>query len=314
MSPPEVKTAKQLGTLMHSHGIEVYHKHNLSVDHDAGFNLQKWAWVEQKNSSESFMKVRVIDDDDNDDDDTSVLVEYEDGSNEQVSKDKIYMMNPPKLDQVEDMAELLYLHEPAVVHNLTQRYKQNNIYTYSGLFLVAVNPYRNLPIYSSEIIRHYRKKRRGEAPPHIYAIADHAFYDMLHDKENQSILITQSGAGKTENTKIVIQYLASIAGSHGFGTDVASKLEVQILQANPILESFGNAQTIRNNNSSRFGKFIRIAFNRNGNIRGAFIDWYLLETSRVHTQALEERSYHIFYQLLNANPDMKERRELWQSP
>jgi myosin heavy subunit len=115
----------------------------------------------------------------------------------------------------------------------------------------------------------------------------------------------ESGAGKTENTKIVIQYLASIAGSHGFGTDVASKLEVQILQANPILESFGNAQTIRNNNSSRFGKFIRIAFNRNGNIRGAFIDWYLLETSRVHTQALEERSYHIFYQLLNANPDMK---------
>ncbi|KAG1147315.1 hypothetical protein G6F37_011667 [Rhizopus arrhizus] len=205
MSPPEVKTAKQLGTLMHSHGIEVYHKHNLSVDHDAGFNLQKWAWVEQKDSPEIFMKVRVIDDDD---DDTSVLVEYEDGSNEQVSKDKIYMMNPPKLDQVEDMAELLYLHEPAVVHNLTQRYKQNNIYTYSGLFLVAVNPYR---AFSGE-----------------------------------------SGAGKTENTKIVIQYLASIAGSHGFGTDVASKLEVQILQANPILESFGNAQTIRNNNSSRY--------------------------------------------------------------
>jgi len=114
----------------------------------------------------------------------------------------------------------------------------------------------------------------------------------------------ESGAGKTENTKIVIQYLASIAGngSNGFGTDFTQKstLETQILQANPILEAFGNAQTIRNNNSSRFGKFIRIAFNRNGDIRGAFIDWYLLETSRVHTQTLEERNYHIFYQLLNA--------------
>jgi myosin heavy subunit len=103
--------------------------------------------------------------------------------------------------------------------------------------------------------------------------------------------------------------LASIAGngSNAFGTDDAQKsqLETQILQANPILESFGNAQTIRNNNSSRFGKFIRIAFNRNGDVRGAFIDWYLLETSRVHTQTLEERNYHIFYQLLNADPEIK---------
>lgn len=124
----------------------------------------------------------------------------------------------------------------------------------------------------------------------------------------------ESGAGKTENTKIVIQYLASIAanGSNGFvGPDYSqkTKLEEQILQANPILESFGNAQTIRNNNSSRFGKFIRIAFNRNGDIRGAFIDWYLLETSRVHTQTLEERNYHIFYQLLNADPEMKGKKK-----
>ncbi|CAO3636718.1 unnamed protein product [Mucor hiemalis] len=289
MAPPQdIK-----GTTYHSHGMEVYHKPRSydMVEHDAGFNLQKLAWVEE-DSPQAFAKVRIVSELSED----AVLVKHEEDSREEeVSKDSVYMMNPPKFDQVEDMAELLYMHEPA---------------TYSGLFLVAVNPYRHLPIYSTEIIRHYRKKRRGELPPHIYAIADHAFYDMLHDKENQSILITgESGAGKTENTKIVIQYLASIAGngSNGFGTDYTqqSKLEVQILQANPILEAFGNAQTIRNNNSSRFGKFIRIAFNRNGDIRGAFIDWYLLETSRVHTQTLEERNYHIFYQLLNADPQMK---------
>ncbi|CEP20169.1 hypothetical protein [Parasitella parasitica] len=303
MTPPEDKAVTR-GTMYHSHGIEVYHKPRdfTNLDHDAGFNLQKLAWIEQKDTAEAFARVRVIDEISED----TVLVEHEDHSREeQVSKEQLYMMNPPKYDHVEDMAELLHMHEPAVVHNLTQRYKRNDIYTYSGMFLVAVNPYRNLPIYSTDIIRQYRKKRRGELSPHIYAIADHAFHDMLHDKENQSILITgESGAGKTENTKIVIQYLASIAGngSNGFGTGFAKKstLETQILQANPILEAFGNAQTIRNNNSSRFGKFIRIAFNRSGDISGAFIDWYLLETSRVHTQTLEERNYHIFYQLLNA--------------
>ncbi|KAL9537353.1 hypothetical protein MBANPS3_011851 [Mucor bainieri] len=316
MAPPNARS----GTMYHSHGIEVYHKPKdfTATDHDAGFNLQKLAWIEQRDAEEeAFTRVRVLKELSED----VVLVEHEDHSQEQqVPKDQVYMMNPPKFDHVEDMAELLYMHEPAVVHNLTQRYKRNDIYTYSGMFLVAVNPYRNLPIYSTEIIRHYRKKRRGEVPPHIYAIADHAFYDMLHDKENQSILITgESGAGKTENTKIVIQYLASIAGngSNGFvGTDLLTRkstLETQILQANPILEAFGNAQTIRNNNSSRFGKFIRIAFNRNGDIRGAFIDWYLLETSRVHSQTLEERNYHIFYQLLNAaDQDLKAQLNIGQ--
>ncbi|KAL9540466.1 hypothetical protein PS6_010752 [Mucor atramentarius] len=308
MAPPDTRS----GTMYHSHGIEVYHKPKdfTVTDHDAGFNLQKLAWIEQKDAAEAFTRVRVLRDISED----VVLVEHEDHSQEeQVPKDQVYMMNPPKFDHVEDMAELLYMHEPAVAANANF-----NRQTYSGMFLVAVNPYRNLPIYSTEIIRHYRKKRRGEVPPHIYAIADHAFYDMLHDKENQSILITgESGAGKTENTKIVIQYLASIAGngSNGFGTDLTQKstLETQILQANPILEAFGNAQTIRNNNSSRFGKFIRIAFNRNGDIRGAFIDWYLLETSRVHTQTLEERNYHIFYQLLNAaDQDIKAQLNIGQ--
>ncbi|KAI8077229.1 P-loop containing nucleoside triphosphate hydrolase protein [Gilbertella persicaria] len=300
MAPPENK----LNNIYHSHGIEVYHKPGMYQPSDNGFNLQKLAWIEAKdNVLEPFKRVRIIHEED--DDEKSVLIEHEEDSKEEyVSKDAIYMMNPPKFDHVEDMAELLYMHEPAVVHTLTQRYKQNDIYTYSGLFLVAINPYRQLPIYSQDMIRSYRQKRRGEMPPHIYAIADHAFHDMLHDRQNQSILITgESGAGKTENTKIVIQYLTSIASSHS--NTKRKTLESQILQANPILESFGNAQTIRNNNSSRFGKFIRIAFNRNGDIEGAFIDWYLLETSRVHTQSLEERNYHIFYQLMNADADMK---------
>ncbi|OBZ86844.1 Myosin-11 [Choanephora cucurbitarum] len=293
MAPPEHK----LNNIYHSHGIEVYHKPTIYQPSDNGFNLQKLAWVESDDDTlNPFKRARVVFESEEDD---NILVEHEEDSREEyLPRDMVYRMNPPKFDHVEDMAELLYMHEPAVVHTLTERYKQNEIYA------IAINPYRQLPIYSKDMIRSYRKKRRGEVPPHIYAIADHAFHDMLHDRQNQSILITgESGAGKTENTKIVIQYLTSIASSHN--NTKRKALESQILQANPILESFGNAQTIRNNNSSRFGKFIRIAFNRNGDIEGAFIDWYLLETSRVHTQSPEERNYHIFYELMNADAEMK---------
>ncbi|KAI8393832.1 Myh9 protein, partial [Radiomyces spectabilis] len=217
---------------------------------------------------------------------------------------KVYPMNPPKFDMVDDMAELTHLNEPSVIHNLSVRYQAKHIYTYSGLFLVAVNPYRQLPIYSDEYVQNYKGRRRGEMPPHIYAVADQAYHDMLQDRENQSILITgESGAGKTENTKIVIQYLTTVA-SDGTRTET-SQLEQQILQANPILEAFGNAQTIRNNNSSRFGKFIRIEFNMRAQICGANIEWYLLEKSRVHQQSPKERNYHIFYQLLSADESIK---------
>ncbi|KAI8048594.1 P-loop containing nucleoside triphosphate hydrolase protein [Gilbertella persicaria] len=225
-----------------------------------------------------------------------------------VNESKIQPMNPPKFDMVDDMAELTYLNEPSVIHNLTVRYKASHVYTYSGLFLVAVNPYRNLPVYSEEYIQSYKGKRRGELPPHIYAIADQAYHDMVQDKENQSILITgESGAGKTENTKFVIQYLTAVASSTTSTKNMQqiNKLQSQILQANPILESFGNAQTIRNNNSSRFGKFIRIEFNNRAQICGANIEWYLLEKSRVHQQSPKERNYHIFYQLLEAEEDIK---------
>jgi myosin heavy subunit len=148
-------------------------------------------------------------------------------------------------------------------------------------------------------------------PPHVFAITDAAYRDMLQDRENQSVLITgESGAGKTENTKKVIQYLASIAGEKSTQKAMGT-LEQQILQANPILESFGNAQTIRNNNSSRFGKFIRIEFNSGGTISGANIEKYLLEKSRVTHQTNKERNYHIFYQLIKgADLDLKSKKKI----
>jgi myosin protein heavy chain len=178
------------------------------------------------------------------------------------------------------------------------------IYTYSGLFLVTVNPYTPLPIYTNEYINMYKGRSREDNKPHIFAMADEAFRNLVDENENQSILVTgESGAGKTENTKKVIQYLAAVAHSQAQASAKGrgkqhSNLSAQILRANPILEAFGNAQTVRNNNSSRFGKFIRIQFDRDGSIAGAFIDWYLLEKSRVVRVNAQERNYHIFYQLL----------------
>ncbi|ORY15774.1 hypothetical protein LY90DRAFT_524717 [Neocallimastix californiae] len=245
-------------------------------------------------------------------------------------------MNPPKFDKVPDMADLSNLNEPSVIHNLKLRYFSNMIYSYSGLFLVSINPYCNLPIYNDEIINSYKNMKRAEMPPHIYAISDLAYRNLLQNKENQSILITgESGAGKTENTKKVIQYLAEIAGGkivvNETTKDISAKklrrlsnatktkqfigtLEEQIIQANPILEAFGNAQTIKNNNSSRFGKFIKIEFLPSGYIGGAKIEKYLFEKSRVTYQSDKERNYHIFYQLLKgASQEIKDKLLLTDS-
>uniref|UniRef100_A0A4W4H1W7 Myosin, heavy chain 10, non-muscle n=1 Tax=Electrophorus electricus TaxID=8005 RepID=A0A4W4H1W7_ELEEL len=231
-----------------------------------------------------------------------VLVELaENGKKALVNKDDVQKMNPPKFSKVEDMAELTCLNEASVLHNLKDRYYSGLIYTYSGLFCVVINPYKNLPIYSENIIEMYRGKKRHEMPPHIYAISESAYRCMLQDREDQSILCTgESGAGKTENTKKVIQYLAHVASSHKGRKDhnIPGELEKQLLQANPILESFGNAKTVKNDNSSRFGKFIRINFDVTGYIVGANIETYLLEKSRAIRQAKEERTFHIFYQLL----------------
>ncbi|XP_030640888.1 myosin-10 isoform X2 [Chanos chanos] len=242
-----------------------------------------------------------------------------------LKREELQRMNPPRFSKVEDMADLTCLNEASVLHNLRERYYSGLIYTYSGLFCVVINPYKNLPIYTESIVEMYRGKKRHEMPPHIYAISEAAYRSMLQDREDQSILCTgESGAGKTENTKKVIQYLAYVASSHktstlgrkeaalqmdgtrslGRGSGMVNRivqygeLERQLLQANPILEAFGNAKTVKNDNSSRFGKFIRINFDVAGYIVGANIETYLLEKSRAIRQAKDERTFHIFYQML----------------
>ncbi|KAK4048073.1 class II myosin [Microbotryomycetes sp. JL221] len=238
-------------------------------------------------------------------------------------------VNPPAFDGADDIAELTYLNEASVVHNLKTRYKDGAIYTYSGLFLVAINPYRSLPLYSPNVIAQYKRARREVNAPHVFAVAEEAWQKMTAHGESQSILVTgESGAGKTETTKKIIHYLATVAAeplpaSSSFDRLVRAQaekpaastlaglgqLERKIIDANPILEAFGNAQTMRNDNSSRFGKFVRIFFNAAGAIVGANIDWYLLEKSRVTSRSVGERNYHVFYQLLRG-ADAATRRKL----
>ncbi|XP_070694396.1 myosin heavy chain, fast skeletal muscle-like [Pempheris klunzingeri] len=230
-------------------------------------------------------------------------VEVQGGKTLTVKEDDVFPMNPPKFDKIEDMAMMTHLSEPSVLYNLKERYAAWMIYTYSGLFCVTVNPYKWLPVYDAVVVSGYRGKKRIEAPPHIFSISDNAYQFMLQDRENQSILITgESGAGKTVNTKRVIQYFATIAVAGGKKSEqtagkMQGSLEDQIIAANPLLEAYGNAKTVRNDNSSRFGKFIRIHFASTGKLASADIETYLLEKSRVTFQLSAERSYHIFYQL-----------------
>nr|XP_020465957.1 myosin heavy chain, fast skeletal muscle-like [Monopterus albus] len=230
-----------------------------------------------------------------------------------VKEDDIYSMNPPKFDKIEDMVMMTHLNEPAVLYNLKERFASWMIYTYSGLFCVVVNPYKWLPVYDAQVVVAYRGKKRIEAPPHIFSISDNAYQFMLTDRENQSILITgESGAGKTVNTKRVIQYFATIAVAGAKKAEpslgkMQGSLEDQIIAANPLLEAYGNAKTLRNDNSSRFGKFIRIHFGSTGKLASADIETYLLEKSRVTFQLSAERSYHIFYQLMTGyKPELLE--------
>ncbi|XP_045127371.1 myosin heavy chain, muscle-like [Portunus trituberculatus] len=222
------------------------------------------------------------------------------GDTKTMKKDHVQQVNPPKFEKCEDMSNLTYLNDASVLYNLKSRYVTRLIYTYSGLFCVVINPYKRYPIYTNRVVKIYQGKRRNEVPPHLFAISDGAYNNMLQGGQDQSMLITgESGAGKTENTKKVLSYFANVGATTKKKDEAKPNLEDQIVQTNPILEAFGNAKTTRNDNSSRFGKFIRIHFGASGKLSGGDIEVYLLEKARVISQQPLERSYHIFYEMMS---------------
>ncbi|XP_077375931.1 unconventional myosin-Va isoform X3 [Festucalex cinctus] len=231
--------------------------------------------------------------------DTSLKLMLEDGTNfehklDPKTKNLPYLRNPDILVGENDLTALSYLHEPAVLHNLKVRFIDSKlIYTYCGIVLVAINPYETLPIYGTDIINAYSGQNMGDMDPHIFAVAEEAYKQMARDERNQSIIVSgESGAGKTVSAKYAMRYFATVSGSAS-----EANVEEKVLASNPIMEAIGNAKTTRNDNSSRFGKYIEIGFDNRYRIIGANMRTYLLEKSRVVFQADEERNYHIFYQL-----------------
>ncbi|XP_030241547.1 myosin heavy chain, muscle isoform X30 [Drosophila navojoa] len=273
------------------------------IDQSKPYDSKKSCWVPDEKEGYLLGEIKATKGD-------IVSVGLPGGETKDFKKDQLQQVNPPKYEKAEDMSNLTYLNDASVLHNLRQRYYHKLIYTYSGLFCVAINPYKRYPVYTNRCAKMYRGKRRNEVPPHIFAISDGAYVDMLTNHVNQSMLITgESGAGKTENTKKVIAYFATVGASTKKDESQKNKgsLEDQVVQTNPVLEAFGNAKTVRNDNSSRFGKFIRIHFGPTGKLAGADIETYLLEKARVISQQSLERSYHIFYQIMSgAVPGVKE--------
>ncbi|XP_035909583.1 myosin heavy chain, muscle isoform X7 [Anopheles stephensi] len=267
------------------------------IDQSKPYDSKKACWVPEEKEGYVLGEIKATKGD-------LVTVALPGGETKDYKKDLVSQVNPPKYEKCEDMSNLTYLNDASVLHNLRQRYYAKLIYTYSGLFCVVINPYKRYPLYTNRCAKMYRGKRRNEVPPHLFAVSDGAYVNMLTNHENQSMLITgESGAGKTENTKKVIAYFATI-GASGKKDENAEKkgsLEDQVVQTNPVLEAFGNAKTVRNDNSSRFGKFIRIHFTGSGKLAGADIETYLLEKARVISQQTLERSYHIFYQIMSGS-------------
>ncbi|KAF2731226.1 hypothetical protein EJ04DRAFT_579291 [Polyplosphaeria fusca] len=220
------------------------------------------------------------------------------------------LMNPAMLEANDDLTNLSYLNEPAVLQAIKLRYAQKEIYTYSGIVLIATNPFARVDsLYVPGMVQAYAGKQRSYGAPHLFAIAEEAFADMLRDGKNQTIVVSgESGAGKTVSAKYIMRYFATRESPDNPGkrkgrADTMSETEEQILATNPIMEAFGNAKTTRNDNSSRFGKYIEIMFNKQTDIIGAKIRTYLLERSRLVFQPLKERNYHIFYQLVAGATD-----------
>ncbi|XP_008275165.1 unconventional myosin-X [Stegastes partitus] len=220
----------------------------------------------------------------------------------EVTRERVYAMHQSSIDGVEDMSALAELHEAAIMHNLYQRYQKDNIYTNIGSILAAVNPYKQISgMYDPERVDLYSKHHLGELPPHIFAVANECYRCIWKRHDSQCVLISgESGAGKTESTKLLLQFL-SVMSQKSAGTPPSEKttrVEQAIVQSSPIMEAFGNAKTVYNNNSSRFGKFIQLHFSEGGNIQGGCVIDYLLEKNRVVRQNPGERNYHIFYALL----------------
>lgn len=243
--------------------------------------------------------------------DTVTVQLVEDGRQQiTASYDSVYPSEEDETKNVEDNCALMYLNEATLLHNIKLRYRKDLIYTYVANILIAVNPYFEIAnLYNMDTIKKYQGKSLGVLPPHVFAIADKSFRDLRALKQSQSIIVSgESGAGKTESTKYILRYLCETWGSH------AGPIEQRILDANPVLESFGNAKTLRNNNSSRFGKFIEIHFNGKFAVVGGHISHYLLEKSRICGQSKGERSYHIFYQLCAGAPDQLRQQLKISSP
>ena len=195
-------------------------------------------------------------------------------------------------DHVKDHCNLDVLNAATLVENTKQRFKEDKIYTYISQLLIAVNPFQSLPIYGAPLMEEYAGKPLGAAEPHVYALAEEAYRSFVRTKGSQSLVVSgESGSGKTETNKHLMAYLAWRSKSESVGGDLAER----ILMANPLLEAFGNAKTSRNNNSSRFGKFVKVGLSERGSVLGATTKQYLLEKSRVPYQAPGERNYHIFY-------------------
>ncbi|KAK4273572.1 hypothetical protein QN277_021949 [Acacia crassicarpa] len=237
-------------------------------------------------------------------------IETSDGKKVVAKLSKIYPkdMEAPA-GGVDDMTKLSYLHEPGVLQNLKSRYEMNEIYTYTGNILITINPFQRLPhIYDAHMMQQYKGAPFGELSPHVFAVADVAFRAMINEGKSNSILVSgESGAGKTETTKMLMRYLAYLGGR---AATEGRTVEQQVLESNPVLEAFGNAKTVRNNNSSRFGKFVEIQFDKSRRISGAAIRTYLLERSRVCQINDPERNYHCFYLLCAAPQEEIERYKL----
>ncbi|XP_035917611.1 myosin-VIIa-like isoform X1 [Anopheles stephensi] len=268
---------------------------------DTKEELGEWVWIQPKQKHEFELPYagRVLRTHEG-----RTLVANDDGEEFWIKDAEIIKpMHVTSQKTVHDMITLGDLQEYAILRNLIVRYRQKQIYTYTGSMLVAINPYEILPIYTYNEINLYRDKKLGELPPHIFAIGDSAYQEMKREKRDQCIVISgESGAGKTESTKLILQYLAATSGKHSW-------IEQQIIESNPILEAFGNAKTMRNDNSSRFGKYIDVHFTTEGAIEGARIEQYLLEKSRIVRQNRGERNYHIFYSML-AGMTKEERKRL----